>query len=84
MERTGKRYRNHLMGLVLLGGLILQTACSVKEDRMPCPCLLRLDSVCPDTGDMGLVGLKVTSLNGFVWKDMYIVSGMVEYLQSII
>ena len=75
MERTGKRYRNHLMGLVLLGGLILQTACSVKEDRMPCPCLLHLDFVCPETEDMGLVGLKVTSLNGFVWRDTVDVSG---------
>ena len=74
MERTGKCLRDHLMGLVLLGGLILQTACSVKEDRMPCPCLLSLDFVCPETDAWELAGLMVTSQSGFEWKDTVDVS----------
>lgn len=67
MERSGKRIGNHLMGLVLLGGLLLQPACSVKEDRIPCPCLLSLDFLCPEEEE--LVDLMVTSAKGFVWKD---------------
>lgn len=75
MERTGKRFGNNLMRLVLLGGLILQTACSVKEDRIPCPCILHLDFVCPETEDIRLVGLKVTSLQGYEWRDTVDVTG---------
>ena len=57
------------MGLLLLGGLLLETACSVREDRMPCPCQLCLDFVGPEIDEGALAGLMVTSMKGFVWKD---------------
>ena len=69
MERTGKRFRNHLMGLVLLAGVHLGSACSVKEDRDLCPGLLSLDFVCPDIPDARHVGLLVTSDEDVVWSD---------------
>ena len=69
MERTGRCFRNYLMGLLLLGGLLLETACSVREDRMPCPCQLCLDFVGPEIDEGALAGLMVTSMKGFVWKD---------------
>ena len=57
------------MGLLLLGGLLLETACSVREDRIPCPCQLYLDFVGPDIDDGTFAGLMVTAMKGFVWKD---------------
>ena len=69
MERTGRCFRNYLMGLLLLGGLLLETACSVREDRIPCPCQLYLDFVGPDIDDGTFAGLMVTAMKGFVWKD---------------
>ena len=57
------------MGLLLLGGLLLETACSVREDRIPCPCQLCLDFVGPDIDDGTFAGLMVTAMKGFVWKD---------------
>ena len=69
MERTGRCFRNYLMGLHLLGGPLLETACSVREDRIPCPCQLCLDFVGPDIDDGTFAGLMVTAMKGFVWKD---------------
>ena len=69
MGRTGKCFGNHLMGLILLAGVSLGQACSVREARMECPGLLSLEFVCPETCDAGSVGLLVTSDKGFVWKD---------------
>ena len=57
------------MGLLLLGGLLLETACSVREDRIPCACQLCLDFVGPDIDDGTFAGLMVTAMKGFVWKD---------------
>lgn len=57
------------MGLILLGGLLLGSACSVREDRIPCPCQLYLDFMCPEIDQARHVELMVTSLKGFVWKD---------------
>ena len=57
------------MGLLLLGGLLLETACSVREDRIPCPCQLCLDFVGPDIDDGTFAGLMVTAMKGFMWKD---------------
>ena len=57
------------MGLILLAGVSLGQACSVKEDRTPCPCLLTLDFNCPDVPEARSVGLLVTSHGDLVWKD---------------
>lgn len=70
MERTGKCFRNHLMGLVLLGGMMLGQACSVKEDRHACPCLLELDFICPDVEDAWPVSLVISTDAGFEWTDV--------------
>lgn len=69
MERTGKRYRDHLMALLMSGVLVAVSACSVKEDRTPCPCILDLDIKCPDEADADHVGLILESSEGIVWKD---------------
>ena len=57
------------MGLILLAGVSLGQACSIKEDRTPCPCLLTLDFNCPDVPEARSVGLQVTSQGNMVWKD---------------
>lgn len=57
------------MGLILLGGILLQTACSVREDRLPCPCQLYLDFICPDIDESRYVELMITSMKGFMWED---------------
>lgn len=69
MERTGKRYRDHLMALLSTGVLVLATACPVKEDRAPCPCILDIDFACPESPGAGNVGLIVESPDGIVWRD---------------
>lgn len=57
------------MGLILLAGVSLGQACSVKEDRTSCPCILTLDFNCPDVPEARSVGLLVTSHGDLVWKD---------------
>ncbi len=69
MERTGKRYRDHLTALLMSGAIAFASACSVKEDRAPCPCMLDIDFRCPDAADAGHVGLVVLSPDEVIWKD---------------
>ena len=69
MERTGKRYGDYLMGLVLLGGLAVGQACSVKEDRSPCPCVLNIGFISPEKADSRSVGFRVSSSEGFELED---------------
>ena len=57
------------MRLILLAGVSLGQACSVKEDRIPCPCLLMLDFCCPDVSETRSTGLMVTSNEELVWRD---------------
>lgn len=69
MERTGKCYRDHLMALLMSGALVFASACSVKEDRTPCPCILDMDFICPDEADADHVGLVVESSDEILWRD---------------
>ena len=69
MERTGKRYGNYLIGLVLLGGLAVGQACSVMEDRTPCPCILNIGFISPENVDCRSVGFRVSSSEVFEWED---------------
>ena len=69
MERTGKRYRDYLMALLMSGALVFASACSVKEDRTPCPCILDMDFICPDEADADHVGLVVESSDEILWRD---------------
>lgn len=63
------------MGLILLAGISLGQACSVKEDRVPCPCLLTLEFNCPDVPDAEYIGLLVTSNDELIWRDTVDVDG---------
>lgn len=58
------------MRSAILTALVLLCACSVKEDRAPCPCLLMLDIICPDKAKAETAELYVTSDDGFLWKDI--------------
>lgn len=57
------------MGLVLLGGLVVGQACSVQEDRSPCPCVLNIGFISPDEADSRSVGFRVSSSEGFELED---------------
>ena len=74
MERTGKHYRNHLILLSVSVCMAFASACSVKEDRMPCPCLLNIEFLCPDAADAGDVRFMLTSSDAVIWKDTVDVS----------
>lgn len=74
MERTGKHYGIHLILLMVSACLLLASACSVKEDRKPCPCLLDIDFVCPDAGDAVEARFMLTSSDAVIWKDTVDVS----------
>ncbi len=69
MERNGRCFRNYLILMGSLLGLLFSSACSVKEDRTPCPCLLDIDFMCPDMPDLKEAGLVVTSSEETVWTD---------------
>ena len=69
MGRTGKHYGNHLAYLPLLMVLMLMSACSVKEDRDACPCVLELQFAESDTVSLRSVELLVTSRGGFALSD---------------
>ena len=55
--------------MVSLLGILFSSACSVKEDRTPCPCLLEMDFICPDMPELKAAGLVVTSSDEKVWTD---------------
>lgn len=57
------------MTLLVSVGAIIASACSVKEDRTLCPCLLDIDFMCPEEADAGYVGLQIESSDGILWKD---------------
>lgn len=69
MGRTGKRYGNHLMSVLIPAWLLLVSACSVKDDRSACPCILELDFMAPDSVETGSVGLLLTSRDGYMMYD---------------
>ena len=69
MERTGRHYRNHLAFLLVLAVMMLIPACSVKEDRDACPCVLELDLAVPDSVDAGSVEIMLTSSDGWSLSD---------------
>lgn len=54
---------------LVVSGVLLTAACSVKEDRTPCPCVLELDFVCPERAGAGYAGLIVSSSGRTEWKD---------------
>ncbi|MBO5808286.1 MAG: hypothetical protein J6R15_02935 [Bacteroidales bacterium] len=58
-----------MMRLVLLGGMLCGQACSVKEDRSVCPCVLSLDFVSSDN-DAEPVGLVIATSDGIIWEDV--------------
>ena len=49
--------------------LLSMSACSVKEDRNPCPCLLELDISGPDRIPSEAVDIQISSPDGFVLRD---------------
>lgn len=62
--------------------LSMFSACSVKEDRNPCPCLLELDIEGPDAEASGAVDILITSDDGFVFHDV-VDSWVEESLYSV-
>lgn len=48
---------------------LLASACTVKDDRSVCPCILELDFMAPDSVDTASVGLLLTSADGYVLSD---------------
>lgn len=52
-----------------VAAVVSMPACSVKEDRNPCPCLLELDINGPEGVSSGPVDIFVTSKEGFVLHD---------------
>ena len=55
---------------VFLAAFLSVAACSVKEDRNPCPCLLELDIKGPDAESSGAVDILLTSHDGFMHHDV--------------
>ena len=54
---------------LLMAGLVFFAACSVKEDRGECPCLLELDITGPVGIPSSSVNLLITSEDGFMLHD---------------
>ena len=50
------------LGVISAVGLMLCLSCSVKEDRMDCPCRLVLDLSANDTASVGSGSAYVTSV----------------------
>lgn len=50
-------------------GALFLTSCAIKEDRVPCPCVLELDFFCADSEEIEEVDLAVTSREDFQWRD---------------
>lgn len=69
MGRTRKYRRNHLASLFVSVAFVLIPACSVKEDRGLCPCVLELEFAGSDTVSMRSVELMVTSGDGYALSD---------------
>lgn len=69
MGRTGKHNRNNLRCLFFLVATVLFSACSVKEDRILCPCILEMEFAESDPAIVRSVELQVTSRNGFRYAD---------------
>ena len=75
MGRHGKCFGNDMMKaweirlLALLGVVLPVAACSVKEDRTPCPCVLELEFAGPYLAEAGLADLLVFSDEVLVWED---------------
>ena len=69
MGRTKELNRNHLASLFFPIAFVLLSACSVKEDRSLCPCVLELEFVGSDTAGVRSVELLVTSAEGYVLSD---------------
>lgn len=75
MERTGNRYGDHIKFLLVSCMVLLVSACSIKEDRDVCPCILDLDFVVPDSVDTRSVELLVTSAEDWYLHDTVDVAG---------
>lgn len=56
--------------VILAVGLMLCMSCSVKEDRMDCPCRLVLDLSANDTALVSSAVLLVNASEGFVYSDV--------------
>lgn len=54
---------------LFMAAFISLAACSVKEDRTPCPCLLELDIKGPDAEASGAADVLLTSRNGFEFHE---------------
>lgn len=67
---------------LFMAAFIFLAACSVKEDRNPCPCLLELDIKGPDAVASGTADVLLTSGNGFMF-DETVDSWMEEGLYSV-
>ena len=59
----------HIILNVFCCGALFLTSCAIKEDRVPCPCVLELDFFCRDSEEIGNVDLAVTSKEDFQWRD---------------
>ena len=68
MGRIERHYRNHIVSLSVLA-FVLLSACSVKEDRVSCPCVLELEFAESDTARLRSVELMVTSADGYSLAD---------------
>ena len=58
------------LGVISAACLILCLSCSVKEDRMDCPCRLVLDLSANDTASVGSAVLLVNASEDFVYSDV--------------
>lgn len=58
------------LGVISAVCLILCLSCSVKEDRMDCPCRLVLDLSANDTASVGSAVLLVNASEDFVYSDV--------------
>lgn len=61
--------RLNIKALAVVIFTLLAGACSIKENRDPCPCALMLDFKDVDTLDVKKVDLLVSSSGGFRWAD---------------
>ncbi|MBR5836685.1 MAG: hypothetical protein IKY66_11095 [Bacteroidales bacterium] len=69
MDRSGRGVRNYIICIATLVGLVISSACSVKEDRSPCSCLLMFGMTCPDKVRTETAEIQITSGEGFMWSE---------------
>lgn len=54
---------------VIMTAMMMMSACSVKEDRGPCPCFLELDINAADGAPSGSADILIFSEDGFMLRD---------------